>query len=236
MGIASPGQPRRRRTPQGVRTRARGVSPRGSGGFSLVEALVAAGIVGLMLVASMNLLTGAVRARAADNDHRTALMLAQQLMAEIQQQSYKDPTALGLVFGPEPGEWTPPPAGPGDRSAFDDVDDYNGFVEQPPRLKDGTLLSGYGTWKRTVTVKWVQPAGLGTSLTDTGLELIKVSAVDSRGRETAVTALRSAYTATDPPPAGTTSLLFTAVELDAGGTTPRLATGGAVMLAQPKTP
>jgi type II secretory pathway pseudopilin PulG len=210
------------RTPHGARGSARG--------FSMVEALVAAGIVGLMLVASVNLLGGAVRARAADNDHRTALMLAQQLMAEIQQQPYKDPTALGLLFGPELGEST------ADRSAFDDVDDYDGFVEQPPRLKDGTLLSGYGTWKRKVKVKWVQPGSLSTSLTDTGLELISVSAIDARGRETAITALRSAYTAMDPPTAGTTSLLFTAVELDAGGTTPRLATGGAVILAQPKTP
>jgi hypothetical protein len=87
-----------------------------------------------------------------------------------------------------------------------------------------------------VSVKWVQPGSLATSLTDTGLELIQVTAIDSRGRETSVTALRSAYTAMDPPTAGTTSLLFTAVELDAGGSTPRLATGGAVILAQPKTP
>ena len=56
-------------------------------------------------------------------------MLAQQLMAEIQQQPYKDQTVLGLLFGPELGEST------ADRSAFDDVDDYDGFVEQPPRSR-----------------------------------------------------------------------------------------------------
>jgi len=224
---------RRRRTPIGDCGRARGGCPGRGGaarGFSMIEALVAAGIVGLMLVASINLLGGAVRARAADNDHRTALMLAQQLMAEIQQQPYKDPSIQGLLFGPELFEST------ADRSAFDDVDDYDHFTEQPPRLKDGTLLAGYGAWKRTVTVKWVQPGSLATSLTDSGLELIQVTAIDTRGRETTVSALRSAYTAMDPPTAGTTSLLYTAVELDAGGTTPRLATGGAVILAQPKTP
>jgi type II secretory pathway pseudopilin PulG len=207
-----------------------GVRGRGARGFSLVEAVVAAGIVGLMLLASVNLLGGAVRARAVDNDHRTALMLAQQLMAEIQQQPYKDEFIGGLLFGPEIGEST------ADRSAFDDVDDYNRFTEKPPRLKDGTLLSGYGTWTRTVTVKWVMPGSLATSLTDTGLELIEVHAIDAGGHETVVSALRSAYTAVEPPPSGTTSLLFTTVEIEAGGSTPRLAAGGAVVLAHPRTP
>jgi type II secretory pathway pseudopilin PulG len=220
MGTARRAQPRRRSTPHGRCAR----------GFSLVEAVVAAGIVGIMLLASVNLLGGAVRARAADNDHRTALMLAQQLMAEIQQQPYKDESLTAVLFGPELGEST------ADRSAFDDVDDYNGFIEKPPRLKDGTLLSGYGTWKRKVTVKYVMPGSLATSLADTGLELIEVKAIDASGHETSVTALRSAYTAVDPPASGTTSLLFTTVELDAGGSTPRLAAGGAVVLAQPRTP
>jgi type II secretory pathway pseudopilin PulG len=225
MSTAPDAQPRRHRTPPGAG--ARRPAPRG---FSLVEAVVAAGIVGLMLVASMNLVGGAVRTRVVDNDHRTALMLAQQLMAEIQQQPYKDESPLGLLFGPELGEST------ADRAAFDDVDDYNGFTEAPPRLKDGTLLAGYGAWKRKVSVKWVQPASLAASLTDSGLELIEVRAVDPGGRETAVSALRSAYTVTDPPPSGTTSLRYTAVELEAGGATPRLATAGTIVLAQPQTP
>ena len=226
MGTAADAQPRRRSTAtHAVRARRFGVAR----GFSLVEAVVAAGIVGLMLVASVNLVGGAVRARVSDNDHRTALMLAQQLMAEIQQQPYKDPGAAPL-FGPELGETG------ASRAAFDDVDDYNGFTEQPPRLKDGTLMPGYASWKRVATVKWVLPGSLGTTLTDLGLELIEVRVTDPGGRETAVSALRSAYTGVDPPASGATSLLFTAVELDAGGTTPRRATGGVVVLAQPRTP
>src|SRR3982750_2335230 len=96
MGNLSLEQPRTCQSRRGRRAR--------TAGFSLVEAIVASGIVGLMLVASVNLLGGAVRARAADNDHRTGLMLAQQLMAEIQQQAYKDETPLNLTFGPELGE------------------------------------------------------------------------------------------------------------------------------------
>src|SRR5690349_3697085 len=102
--------------------------PRGAGAaFSLVEAVVAAGIVAVMLVASLNLLGSAAQARGADNDHRTALLLAHQLMGEIQQQPYKDESLVALLFGPEAGEATTPT-----RAGFDDVDDYDNFQEKPP--------------------------------------------------------------------------------------------------------
>ena len=198
-------------------------------GFSLVEAVVATGIVALMLVASINLLGGAVKNRATDNDHRTALMLGQQLMSEVQQQPYKDESITGLLFGPELGEDT------GTRAGFDDVDDYHLFQEKPPRLKDGTAVAGYTDWKRKVKVTWVQPASLATSLTDTGLELIEVEVTDPAGRTTVVSALRSSYTAGEAPTSGTTTLTWTGLELDVGGQTPRRATGGVNVITQPPT-
>ena len=198
--------------------------------FSLVEAIVASGIVALMLVASLNLLAGAARTRATDSGHRTGLMLANQLMAEIQQQPYKDETPLNLTFGPELGESGTTRAG------FDDVDDYSNFQEKPPRLKDGTPLAGYDAWKRKAKVSWVQPGDLASSLVDTGLVLIEVRSVDAVGRETAVWALRSTYMVPDAPPAGSTALSWTGVELETGGDTPRRSTGGVSVITQPPTP
>jgi len=197
--------------------------------FSLVEAVVAAGIVGLMVVASMNLLGGAVRTRIVDNDKRTALMLAHQLMTEIQQQPYKDPTPLNLTFGVEPGESS------ATRADFDDVDDYNLYQEKPPHFKDGTMVTGYDAWKRNVKVTWVQPGTLTSSLVDTGLELIEVDVTDPSNRVTIVSALRSNYTAADAPPSGTTALSWTGIELEAGGDTPRRSTGGVNSVGQPVT-
>lgn len=192
--------------------------------------MVAAGIVGLMLVASLNLLGGAARARLADNDRRTASMLAQQLMAEVQQQPYKDESITALLFGPELGEST------GTRAAFDDVDDYDKFQETPPRLKDGTELVGYVGWKRKVKVTWVQPGSLATSNTDSGLELVEVVVTDPQGKASSVFALRSAYLVADPPPSGTTSLLWTGIELESGGEAARRTTAGVGLLIQPPTP
>jgi type II secretory pathway pseudopilin PulG len=203
--------------------------------FSLVEAVVATGIVGVMLVASMNLLGSAARSRGADNDRRTALMLAHQLMGEIQQQPYKDESLLAVLFGPEAGE-LPPPSLPPTRAGFDDVDDYHNYVDKPPQLKDGTALAGYESWKRKVKVSWVSPTTLEDSAIDTGLERIEVRVTDPKDRETVVYALRSMYTTPDPPASGTTSLLWTGVELDAGGDTPRRTTAGIPVVTRPTTP
>ena len=198
--------------------------------FTLVESIIAAAIVAVMLVASINLLGAAAGTRAAGNDRRTGLMLAHQLMAEIQQQPYKDESIAALLFGPELGETGTTPAG------FDDVDDYNKFDEKPPRLKDGTALAGYSAWRRTVTVTWVDPVTMATSLVDTGLKLVEVKATDPRGRAWSVSALRSLQTGPQAPPAGTTALMWTGIELEAAGKTPRAVTAGVEVVTHPAAP
>jgi type II secretory pathway pseudopilin PulG len=199
--------------------------------FSLLEAIVAAAIVAVMLVASLNLLGSAALARGADNDHRTALLLAHQLMGEVQQQPYKDESLLAVLFGPEAGETNTPT-----RAAFDDVDDYDNYMDKPPQLKDGTPLAGYESWKRKVRVVWVDPATLAESALDTGLKRIEVRVTDPRGRDTAVYALRSSSTTPDPPPSGTSALLWTGIELEAGGETPRRTTAGVPVVTRPTVP
>ena len=203
----------------------------GRGAFSLVEAIVATAIVALMLVASLNLLGSAAQTRGADNDHRTALQLAHQLLGEVQQQPYKDESLLAVLFGPETGETNTPT-----RAAFDDVDDYNNYLDRPPQLKDGTPLAGYELWKRKVKVVWVDRVTLDEAAVDTGLKRIEVRVTDPRGRETTVYALRSANMVPDAPPSGTSALLWTGIELETGGTTPRRTTGGGAVVTRPTVP
>src|SRR5688500_13030878 len=118
-------------------------------GFSLVEAMVSAGIVGVMLVASVNLLGSAAKTRVTDNNRRPALALAQQHISEIQPLPYKDDSLTGILFGPELGE--------SDRGSDDDVDDYENYRENPPEERDGTVIAGYPRWQRKVKVHWVDP-------------------------------------------------------------------------------
>ena len=183
-------------------------------GFSLVEAIVSAGIVGVMLVASVNLLSSAARTRVADSNRRTSGQLAQQLMSEILTQPYKDETPLNLLFGPEAGESA--------RTDFDDVDDYRNYMEKPPKDHNGAALTGFETWKRKVKVNWVLPGTLIESAVDTGLLKIEVTAEDARGVATTVSALRAERAVpADVPPPGSTWLQMTDVQLEVGGDAPR---------------
>lgn len=195
-------------------------------GFSLVEAMVSAGIVGVMLVASVNLLSSAARTRASDNNRRAAMLLAQHLLSEVQQLPYKDESLLGLLFGPELSE--------NSRADFDDVDDYKSYNEKPPAYRNGTPITDYSKWQRKVRVQWVHPDTLTEAITDTGLVLIEVKVTDPRGVDTSVYALRSERAAAaDPPVDGTTWLNWIDVELEVGGESPRHVVTGVHPVARP---
>ena len=98
---------------------------------------------------------------------------------------YEEPVDA-VLFGREAGE----PATP--RTAWDDVDDYDGLSESPPKTKDGVALPGATGWTWAVTVKFALAAAPGTdSLTETGLKRMTVTVTDTRGRKTILTALRA---------------------------------------------
>jgi type II secretory pathway pseudopilin PulG len=221
--------PRQLRPP--FRTRAgRACGPRRTarraGGFSLVEAMVSAGIVGVMLVASVNLLSSAARTRVADSNRRTALLLAQQLMSEVIAQPYKDENLLALLFGPELGE--------NSRADFDDVDDYSNYQEKPLKDRGGAVIAGFEAWKRKVKVIYVSTGDLSQSATDTGLELVQVTAIDPRGVETSVYALRAERAVpADTPATGSTWAQWTDIDLQVGGNAPRRVVTAANNVSRP---
>ena len=97
--------------------------------------------------------------------------LAQNLMAEILQQSYIDQDDTP-TFGREPTEL----AGGSTRSNFDDVDDYDGWSSSPPRDREGTEIPGFAGWQRRVEVQWVVPINtVIVSASDTGAKRITVT-------------------------------------------------------------
>src|SRR5690349_18095656 len=124
--------------------------PRHHAGFTLVESIMSILIVGVMYVAALNTLGASRVSQATIADQRRGHELAQQLLVEIVALPYADPTTGTTTFGPEAGESTT------SRSLFDDIDDYNGWSETPPKLKDGTTISNLTNWSRRVTVEWVK--------------------------------------------------------------------------------
>jgi len=123
----------------------------------------------VMLTAALSV-AGAARAREQHAiDKEKGLFLAQSLMAEITDKAYVDPGLLPL-FGLEVAELGSP------RSSWNDVDDYNGLSDAPPKYADGTPIAGYTRWSRSVTVQWVTYNNLATtSLLETGLKKITVT-------------------------------------------------------------
>lgn len=151
--------------------------------FTLLEATLSIVIVAVMLCAAMSLISAYGRTRSSRQDLGRAMLLAQQLMSEIVQCSYADPTTGSTTFGPESGET---------RANYNDVDDYNGLNESPPATRSGTLIPGYAGWSRSVQVSYVDPATPTTVVsTDKGVKRIVVTVKSPTGKVQTLTALRS---------------------------------------------
>ena len=138
-------------------------------GFGLLEALIAVMLTGLLMVASLRSLGASKRREASTSDQVRAKQLAADLMNEVLRQQYQEPVSA-IGFGPESGETT------GNRSLFDDVDDYVNWSATPPIDRSGTPLAGFAGWTQRVTINWANSSTLATTTSaNTGLKKITVT-------------------------------------------------------------
>lgn len=137
--------------------------------LSLIEVVASTMIVGLMAVATLNSLGAATRSANSIGNRAIAAGLADELMSEIVQMPYSDPDG-SAVFGRESGEAAAP------RSAFDDVDDYDGWNASPPQYRDGTTIPDRTNWRQRVQILRVVPANPAqTTNTEQGAKRIRVT-------------------------------------------------------------
>lgn len=172
------------------------------GGLTSAEVIISTVLVGLVAIGAMRAVGAVFRTRAATDHMHRATTLAYALMTEVMQAAYED-AGSGVAFGPEAGETSPAL-----RAGFDDVDDYHGWSESPPRPKDSTAaLTGCEGWSRSVQVSFADPsAPQNVSVADTGLKRITVTVTDPAGRQTALTAFRSRWGALERPPDADTTV------------------------------
>jgi MSHA pilin protein MshD len=155
-------------------------------GFTIAEVSVCVVIVGVMLATALQTVgqSGIMQYRIAERTR--GAQLARMMMAEIMQQPYQEAGVTTTVLGPESGEA---------RATYDDVDDYNGMDGSPPRNKDDSVMSvpSATTWRRTVTVVWVNPLTLGPAATqiETGAKLITVNVYHKNVLVTKLSAIKS---------------------------------------------
>ena len=127
------------------------MSGTGVRGMTIVEVLVAMVLLSMMLGGVLSAVELSARTQYSTADVAIARSLAADLLEEVCGQPYVDP-----VDPNESGLGADEDAG--DRSTFDDVDDYHGWMQKPPLHADGTPIPGAAAWQRRVFVRLVDPS------------------------------------------------------------------------------
>ena len=157
-------------------------------GLTLAEAVVSMLIVSVMLVAALNTVGASRKMQKKTVDRSRGFLLAENLMSEILRQAYEAPDLAPGSFGLEGVA----EVGDGSRSLWDDVDDYDGWSAAPPERKDGTEISGFDGWTRSVEVRWVSPEDISLGLlTDTGVKRVVVTVTDGATVVVSLVAIRT---------------------------------------------
>jgi type II secretory pathway pseudopilin PulG len=115
--------------------------------MTLVETVVSVAVVSVLLAGALNATGASAAGRRLSEERRTAEKLCDDLMAEAMSRPYLDPDNGNNGEGPAPEE-----ASTSVRTAFDDVDDFNGWKASPPLTRDGKAISGTTGLTRGITV------------------------------------------------------------------------------------
>lgn len=172
-------------------------------GLSLLEMIISIPLVGIALVAALNTVGATKVSQFKVSIGREGHLLAQDLMSEILQQDYSDAEiaraarddiflkgSASYAFGPDilPGR---DEVATGDRSLFNDVDDYEGWSASPPQSKGGDKYTLTG-WARSVSVIFTSPDDLETvSSVDLGWKRIKVTVTYNNVRAAELVAIKA---------------------------------------------
>lgn len=125
------------------------------GGFTLLEILLALAIFAVALPIISSLFSGGMKQPAIAREQAQAVFLAQELMEEILTRKWdENATPPGhtnnpSVIGTDTGETI------STRSTLDDVDDYDGLVDNPMHSADGATLTAFQTFWSQVQVNYV---------------------------------------------------------------------------------
>jgi hypothetical protein len=149
----------------------------------MVEAALSTLLVALLLTVALQTAAAAKVTQTRAVELVQAQTLAQGMLTEVMQKPFLDPEVVDPQspgpMGVEAGESASA------KTTFDDVDDFNNWVEAPPQDTKGVTLIDRNGWRREVSVQWVDPADLVTvSASATPAKRVTV-AVSRNGRRLA---------------------------------------------------
>lgn len=110
-------------------------------GFTLVEMVMAIAIIAVAVGGVMLVFVVALRHSADPQRQQQAVAIAEGYLDEILSRRYDDPDGVTSVES--------------SRALYDDIGDYAGLADTPPRDQDGNVLAGLESYRVEVSV---QPA------------------------------------------------------------------------------
>lgn len=151
-------------------------------GITLVEVVLSSLVLAFVASGAVRLLVSVVdRRESAVREIRGAL-LADQMLAEVMSRQFESLlVSPDEEFGPSESEAAGKKWG-----AFDDCDDFDGWVKTPPVTAEGAKMDGLEDWARRVRVRYVTTGDLDGVVTGpTDIKQIMVT-VKYQGRVVAV--------------------------------------------------
>ncbi|KRT69041.1 MAG: mannose-sensitive agglutinin biogenesis protein MshD, MSHA pilin protein MshD [candidate division NC10 bacterium CSP1-5] len=148
----------------------------------IILAIAVPPMVGVFITSTRNSTFGVTIARA---NH-----LASNLFEEIRSKRWDENTgAASATLGPDSGET---------RATYDDVDDFNGLDETPPKDSLGVTMSGSTGFRQEVCVRYVASNDLNNNTcpeaaATSNYKRIRVRVTDPEGRVTELVTLISSF-------------------------------------------
>ncbi len=136
-------------------------------GVTLIELLLAIMIIAIAFTGLVSISSVALPASAAAQRGAQAAALAGAYLDEISAKPFADPDGI---------------SGEANRAQFDDVFDYDGLDDAPPRGANGVVLPGLTSFRVTVTVANTAsfgPTGGEVPAADAAAITVSVSSLDS---------------------------------------------------------
>lgn len=132
-------------------------------GATLVELVVSIVVISIGLAGVLLVMNRNVSSSGDPMVQHQAIAIAEAYLEEILAKDFTDPDG-GETGGPEAGET---------RATFDDVNDYNGLIDNGARDQNNSAIAGLGGY--TVTVSVVNQAWNGIPVADALLATVTVT-------------------------------------------------------------
>jgi MSHA pilin protein MshD len=151
-------------------------------GYSLIELIVTITLMSIVMVIFFAFMAQSQLESATPVTQVKASQLAQAYLEEISLKRYDEnsPVGNGLRCNAPSGTFCSVGLGPDGegRALFDDIDDYDGLVDNPPRDALNNLRNGFSGFSVNVTVSY---AGGTFGLAAQDLKLVQVSVNSPEG-------------------------------------------------------